>query len=236
MVDAIVLKSMHKDPAKRFATAWEMAVALEEALGVETPRRVGEIVHDIAEEAIARRSARRKQLESYQDLSAMVTASSVLAAPHPNAPTPIDPGREEKTIRRRPPRSILLALAIMAGLGAATALALVAFVGIQKSSRGAEASAAPTVAVSAPPAPVTHDPLPKDPAPVAPLPSQPGPAASQAASAPSQTATQAPTGAPTLRPPPVATSQKTTAPPSAKECEPPYVIVDGIRKLKPQCI
>ncbi|NUO54627.1 MAG: serine/threonine protein kinase [Polyangiaceae bacterium] len=237
-VDAIVLKSMHKDPNKRFGTAWEMAVALEEALGVETPRRVGEIVHDIADEAIARRSARRKQLESYQDLSAMVTASSVLAAPHPNAPTPIDPGRDEKTIKRKPPRSILLALAIMAGLGAATALALVAFVEWQKSSQGAEAAPNPTVGPATPPAASAAELAPpKDVTPEASPPPAPSHSPSQIASTPLPTATVAPTAVPPVRPPPVATtSQKTTTPPPAKDCEPPYVIVDGIRKLKPQCI
>jgi hypothetical protein len=46
-VDAIVLRALAKDPSQRFATAWELAVAIEETLGTEAPRRLGAFVESI---------------------------------------------------------------------------------------------------------------------------------------------------------------------------------------------
>jgi serine/threonine-protein kinase len=230
-VDAIVLKAVAKDPARRFATAWEMAVALEEALGVETPRKVGEIVDGIARDAIARRSARLKQLESQPaDLSRMLTASSVLAAPHPNAPTPVGPNAEEPTLRRKSSRPLLVALAIMAGLGATTALALLAVVGTREDPAEVTPARSTSAAATAPgPARASAPVLP----PVAP------PSAPDSVADPSPSASQAPTATspPTQRPTSPPRPPATTSPPAPRaDCNPPYVIVEGIRKIKPECI
>ncbi len=234
-VDDIVLRAVSRDPSERFPTAWDMAVALEEALGVETPRRVGEIVERMAEEAILRRTARRKTLESvHTDMSAMVTASSVLAGPMASGPTPTRPPDEDKTERRRPSRSILVALAIMAGLGATTALALLAVIGTRQTP--ATAASSPTGA--APP----RESAPAEPQSAIAV----EPTAAAPSSDPTAVSSAAPVGTPPVGTPPVGTAvaprptgprpTATSAPKPKVDCDPPYVIVDGIRKLKPECI
>ncbi len=64
VVDGVVLRGLARDPAQRFATAREMAVALEQTIGVASPYEVGEWVEFVAGEELARRAARIAEIES----------------------------------------------------------------------------------------------------------------------------------------------------------------------------
>ncbi len=63
-LDAVVLKGLSRDPANRFATAREMAVAIEAAVPVATPMKVAEWVEGLIGSTLAARDAARAEIES----------------------------------------------------------------------------------------------------------------------------------------------------------------------------
>jgi hypothetical protein len=63
-VDEVVMCGLSRNPDHRYANAHEMAVALEDTLGIETPRRVGEFLHRCAHDAIAAKAALVKEIEA----------------------------------------------------------------------------------------------------------------------------------------------------------------------------
>jgi serine/threonine protein kinase len=63
-VDAVVLKALAHDPNDRFATAREMAIALERAVPRAGAREVGEWVRETDKENLARRRAQIARIES----------------------------------------------------------------------------------------------------------------------------------------------------------------------------
>jgi serine/threonine-protein kinase len=69
-LDAIVLRGLNPDPNARFATAKEMAVALEEVLPAASPAKVGEWVEHVAGEALLRRREQVAAVESASSLDA----------------------------------------------------------------------------------------------------------------------------------------------------------------------
>jgi serine/threonine protein kinase len=75
-VDAVVMRALERDPQNRYATAREMAMALEGCLGLASPTQVGAWVELVAHEALARRAAIVAEIES---LSARSTDWSELA-------------------------------------------------------------------------------------------------------------------------------------------------------------
>ena len=62
-MDAVVLRGLSRDLAKRYATAREMALAIEAAEPLASPSRVGAWVESIAEEALAERSSIVEEVE-----------------------------------------------------------------------------------------------------------------------------------------------------------------------------
>jgi eukaryotic-like serine/threonine-protein kinase len=100
-VDQVVLRALEKEPARRFATAREMAIELERAAGVASAYEVGEWVRSVANEALALRAARVKEMESTSAVrmvppsleawersrSSVSIVQAPMAAPAP-APTP----------------------------------------------------------------------------------------------------------------------------------------------------
>lgn len=62
--DAIVLKGLARDPQQRFATAREMALAIEQTIGLASPYEVGEWVESVAADEIARRAKNIADIES----------------------------------------------------------------------------------------------------------------------------------------------------------------------------
>jgi serine/threonine protein kinase len=63
-LDAITMKALAPDPNERFTTAEEMALALEDAVGLASPARVGRWVTEIAAASLSERAERVKEVES----------------------------------------------------------------------------------------------------------------------------------------------------------------------------
>jgi serine/threonine-protein kinase len=62
-LDAVVMRSLERDPEKRYQTARAFAIDLERAIAVSTPLSVGEWVEDLAKEELARRSEVLAEIE-----------------------------------------------------------------------------------------------------------------------------------------------------------------------------
>ena len=78
-VDAIVLRALDKDPSKRFQTAREMAIALEDAIPPAIPRKIGEWVEHHAGEMLRGRSARLAEVASDHASGAPATKQELRA-------------------------------------------------------------------------------------------------------------------------------------------------------------
>jgi eukaryotic-like serine/threonine-protein kinase len=63
-IDAIVMKGLSRKPDKRFATAREMANALEAALRIAAPSEIGEWVERVARKSLAKRAALMARMEA----------------------------------------------------------------------------------------------------------------------------------------------------------------------------
>jgi len=95
LLDAIVLHGLARDPAQRFATAREMAMALERAGDVARASELGEWVESLASDALARRAERVRDVErtSSSMKAADVVATAVRAPPCSERPTARPPAR-----------------------------------------------------------------------------------------------------------------------------------------------
>jgi serine/threonine-protein kinase len=71
-LDRITLRGLDRDSTKRFATAREMAVAVERAIGLASPSEVGEWVEQWASETLTSRAARIAEIESSSSVNAMM--------------------------------------------------------------------------------------------------------------------------------------------------------------------
>ncbi len=67
--DDVTMRGLHRDPAKRWQTAQEMAIALEKVAGVASPREVGAWVEQLAKETLAKRAERIAEIESISSTS-----------------------------------------------------------------------------------------------------------------------------------------------------------------------
>jgi serine/threonine-protein kinase len=65
-IDALVMRGLSREPSERFATAYEMARAVEEVIGVVTPSEVGHWVEAVAKDALHKRLRRVEALESVE--------------------------------------------------------------------------------------------------------------------------------------------------------------------------
>jgi serine/threonine-protein kinase len=78
-LDAVVLRGLARDPAERFATAREMARALEKCMPMAPTSEVGEFVEKLAATTLAQRAARMAEIESSS--TSYPRRSEVLARP-----------------------------------------------------------------------------------------------------------------------------------------------------------
>jgi serine/threonine protein kinase len=110
-LDAIVARGMSRDPTKRFATAREMASALEALLPLAIPVQVGEWVEQTAGINLASQAARVAEIESGSDPLTLATlaadAAEVSSAVESSAP---DSVRIKTTLRipTQPPPPLVL--------------------------------------------------------------------------------------------------------------------------------
>jgi serine/threonine protein kinase len=81
LLDAITLHGLTRNAAQRFATAREMALAIERFGDLARPSEVGEWVEALAAESLAIRRTRLKELE--------MTSSTYLRVPTGGAPVPV---------------------------------------------------------------------------------------------------------------------------------------------------
>jgi serine/threonine-protein kinase len=213
-VDAIALRALARRPEQRFATARELAVALEEIFGVMTPRQLGDWINSVAGDSLAQRAERVKEIEIR---SSSRGAPAVAADAHDTAPdamAPAAPAPAPLPSKGRRGGAILAGVLGTAGLLAAGYLA---------GSRSPEPAIA-AARTAEPPATSREQP----PAPTA----VPAPAPIAASASPEPTAA--------AEAPPSATSPRASAPkPKAAQpqCSPPYTIdAAGIRRLKPGCL
>jgi serine/threonine-protein kinase len=104
LLDAIVQHGLARAPEQRFATAREMAMALERAGDVARASELGEWVESLAGDALDRRAARVREVErtssSMKAAEVLATAPAVPAPPLSERPTARPPARP-----RRPGRA-----------------------------------------------------------------------------------------------------------------------------------
>jgi serine/threonine-protein kinase len=255
-LDAIVLKGLARDPADRFATAREMARALEKCGQIATPSEVAEFVEAIAGELLSERARHVAAIEAselaldervFASESAMIspvsdpraqpiTGSNPAAALAPLAAqlepltqlsTTTDSGAAER--RSVAPRRRFAGTWTIAAL-VVLALALSGVFVLRGSSTPTSASSTSTSSANEPPA--TREPTPPVDREAPPPPS------------PAATSTQLPTPGvsvappPPVRPivPPVRTTPRTPKPGKTVDCSPPYTVdAQGYRHYKREC-
>ena len=226
--DAVVMRGLARDPAQRFTTARDMALAIEQTIGLASPYEVGEWVESFAADEIARRARSIAEIES---ASINASAPRIGLAPQPAEP----PHSQVSSISvsrpaistRAPPKSHRGArvFLLMAALLAMAGITLGAFALQEKPTGGARAAAANEVAREG----VRGFTLVKPPSSLGKL---NGPAA---ASSSTETTTTKPS--PTVRPP--SPTPVTAKPPRVNPaCDPPYTIdaVTGRKKYKMECL
>jgi serine/threonine-protein kinase len=203
-LDAIVLRALAKDPAKRFASASEMAAALQGAVDLA---RAGEIAEWTRRTCAGLLAQRDRALGDLQRMSTgSFEAARMPAPPRPTAPTAIADTSTNVTINdyltrsernavpHRMPRAVLAALIALPLLGL-TGTVLV-FVSLGRSRAPAAEATLPASAITAAPAP------PPPPPPAAPSESAPPPLAE-----PSATIAEAPATKPRTTKPATATKK-----------------------------
>jgi serine/threonine protein kinase len=224
-LDAVVLKALRADRAERFATAEEMASALEAASSAATQKEVAAWITDVARELLDKRAklvARVEQMSAVHDVADLLPG----LAPSDRPPSDRPPsGRPAAPKARKKPAVMLLAVAVGLLGGAALLFAMVR----RAPSATAPSATAPSAADAAVATP-------------APVPIELGAGASSASSAtlPAPNVAAPPTlpsaasrptsGVPASRRSPPA---KATAP----DCDPPYSIdPQGVRIPRRECL
>ncbi len=252
-LDAVVLRGLSRDLSQRYATARDMAVALERAQQPATPRIVGEWVQELGGEPLLSRASRIEEIESSSGLPStstlLATSAETAAAAQPRAPYPsisqsqfevpasatqarLSLARDQaEQARQGRGRAGLIALAVMiaGGLVAGAVFVTRAPSTTRGPAAGAPGSALPAM-TAAPPntaaVAANSTPSASASAPTAPTaPTASTTPAAKAAPTPARAAPPRPTAKPTA-----------TAAPAQNRCDPPFTIVDGIKKPKPECL
>jgi serine/threonine-protein kinase len=227
--DAVVMRGLARDPAHRFATARDMALAIEQTIGLASPYEVGEWVETVAPEEIARRARSIAEIES---ASMDAQAPRIGLAPQPAEP----PHSQVSSISVSRPaistpsphksRGGARAFAVVAGLLAAAGMVLGGLALQETLSGGAHSGVsraldheARGIAIIKPPSGISKTAA----APVTP-----------AVEPPPTTTIKPPVTRPPPPPPPVSKPKPTTN----SACDPPYTIdpATGRKKYKLECL
>ena len=231
-VDDVVLRGLARKPEQRFATALEMAVALEAFAPIATAREVGAWVTAEAGEELAKRAEMVRELEqATSDAGASTTAGPAQLA------ALLSKGNEEATLLQvdvgpaAPNGLTHSALGTSASRGRSSArrrrvlgggLALLSLAGLavlaHRHDVDRATAAAPASSITA------------------------SPSAAAKASAPAMGSSASEASAPAI--PASAPRSAPTAPrgaavraPKGRACDPPYAVgPDGIRRFRPECI
>ena len=228
-IDAIVRKGLERDPDARFATALEMASALEGASSIARPAEIGAYVQGIAGDVLASRAQRIAEIEGTPSEEDGQVDELVHTAERGASGTVRLEGSDGThashvtSLSRAPgaPRSRARSVWVVAGI---SALAGVAWLGGRAVTREpATLAAGPSTGARQARGAATAAPLePPSPEPVA----LPPPTTSTPEAPPARAAASA--HAPLFRSAPK---------PRVNPCDPPFFIDDaGVKRFKPQCI
>jgi len=256
-LDDIVMRGLAREPDDRYATAWDMAVAIEEAFGLASPRQVGEWVAEVAGELLVTRSAQVKEVESLSTHEFLGTTESAAAdlgrASLPSLPTitrvrpdigspppePQPPGRAaapEPTTGGAPQPVVepvvrrRPTLVVLAAITAVTLLVGFGWVIGHKGQAAEPLASSAAVATSAFPRPSEPRSTPDPSASPTPssVPPTPPPTSASAATPYASVPAASHARSAATRPPPTK---------SAARCDPPFMIDEaGIRRIKPECL
>jgi serine/threonine protein kinase len=251
-LDALVLRGLHHDPAKRFATARDMALALEACVPPATTAEVAAWVTAMAGQALETRAAWVHAIESNPDLAEPTVAlpraeplSSEVLTDSDSATTRIAAASQASSVSVATPASTTLARrsSPIAYVVAAIALLSIASVAVITLTRnGGE-----TPVTNAPAGAGVVASTPSTPTAVA-TGSAPNVASSNASATTITTAMGTPTAIATAatttdggvkkspRPPSTATATIKKPPAPTGACDPPFYYDKGIKKFKPECI
>jgi serine/threonine-protein kinase len=105
--DRVVLRGLDKDPAKRFATAREMAAEVESVVGVAPPTEIGEWVEGVAAEELRERARRIEEIERSVVADGSWPSGVSFQSPQPlDAPTPVGRRVDEPQTVQLGPRAV----------------------------------------------------------------------------------------------------------------------------------
>jgi serine/threonine-protein kinase len=253
-LDAVVLRGLAKQPAHRWATAREFAIALERCLGIASSTEVGEWVESMAHGALTKRAEKIAEIESSsaniqpQDLTTTNAPDQLPSNPsgrsgvHPSADPPVSQASQLSSISvsreasaAKPRRNLAIAIAGVAALVGALIVLLVLKLGRKtEDARPATPSETTraTVDTTAPPPPPT----------ITATATQTAPATTvtATATAPAVHATSRHTTSVVVAPPPATTTAAptaTAAATSSKNCDPPYTLDSKGHKIwKRECM
>jgi serine/threonine protein kinase len=237
-VDLAVLKALSRNTSDRYDTALDLAEAIENALGVASPRDVGKFVRDHVPNLLEPLSQKVKDMESERSTSVRALATmeseeptrAVGEASLKDATFATSAVHEGRTRRRG-----------LARVGALLAVLAVALL-LRDTWRDSAATSD-----TAPPSPASQEEVAADPtptpAPKASATTEPSatPASSASATVPAASASAKPVepvARPTPRPVPQPVKPKPTAEAAAKpNCDPPYRLTEsGARRYKLECL
>ncbi|EYF04474.1 serine/threonine-protein kinase [Chondromyces apiculatus] len=88
-LDDIIMRGLALDPDARFPTAWDMAVALEDSVGIASPRQIGAWVDQLAGAALSRRARQVQEIESVSRPASLIPPG---ASSRPGGSPPSSPG------------------------------------------------------------------------------------------------------------------------------------------------
>jgi len=236
-LDALVLRGLSRDRDRRFATALEMASALERTLLLPTAREVGAWLQSVAAESLASHRAILRRIESAevgagQPLDAFDAPREPLILPA-QATAVMAPGTPARRPRRRRPMWLLLPAAIAGGAAAILA-------GTHLSRRPALVAPS-TLATSmpeerSPPEPIASAGQSDTVVEAVAAPSVAAPSVATPSVAAPSTRARSSSGHESSRPAAPRRAPAASARAPARSCDPPYVIDrDGIHIPKPEC-
>ncbi|HEX4515079.1 MAG TPA: serine/threonine-protein kinase [Polyangiaceae bacterium] len=253
-LDAIVLKGLARQPANRYATAREFAIALERCTGLASSTEVGEWVESMAHGALMKRAEKIAEIESSsanihpQELTTAQVPESLpshRSGAHPAADPPVSQtsqlssisvSREAPTVKPR--RNLVIGIAGGAMLVIGLIVLLAVKLGHNSDDAHAGAAASDTTHATAT---ETTVPPPTTIATIEPLATQasaPATATATATATAAATATHASprhTSTSVAPPPPTATATATAT--SSKNCDPPYTLdAKGHKIWKRECM
>ncbi len=235
-VDAVILRALARDRQERFASAAEMADALEASLRPAPAAQVSVWVQELAGETLRARAEQVRRIEAALPLSSSSTAALPLASSDrvDRDSVAVDVTRSDLATATGSRRSRLAVL-----------LVPLALVGILAGVFAARAGMASCASAWRMPAPSASTSAPADSAASAEPPAAASPASSASSAAiptPADSAPVAPASAPSavahVRAPAQAGSRPAPrARPSKNNCTPPYVIdANGGHTFKPECL